>query len=301
MPWKKLGLLYKPSGKHHSMLTHASLPVAHQLKDTLYRVYFASRDSLNRSHVGFFDIDLRNPLEILGECELPVLSPGPLGYFDDFGVYPASIVHTNNDLYLYYIGWSPGSVSPLFYANVGLAVSTDGGFSFSKIRKAPILGRDEIDPWMVTSPCVLKESLWRMWYVGGLRWDDTVTPWQSYYHIKYAESFDGITWEKKDRVCIELNPGEHNIARTRVVRSDGFYEAWYSMNSGTGYRIGYAESNDGLLWNRRDEASGIDLSKDGWDSEAQAYPYVVDTPIGRYMLYNGNGFGRTGVGIAVWE
>ena len=49
---------------------------------------------------------------------------------------------------------------------------------------------------------------------------------------------------------------------------------------------------------RRDSEAGIASSGD-WDSEMQAYPAVFDNDGRRYMLYNGNGYGRTGIGWAV--
>jgi hypothetical protein len=47
------------------------------------------------------------------------------------------------------------------------------------------------------------------------------------------------------------------------------------------------------------DAAGIDVSPDGWDSEMIEYPFVLDHKGERYMLYNGNGFGKTGFGLAV--
>lgn len=41
------------------------------------------------------------------------------------------------------------------------------------------------------------------------------------------------------------------------------------------YRAGYAESDDGINWKRLDEKVGIDISSEGWDSDAIAYPYVL--------------------------
>jgi hypothetical protein len=67
---------------------------------------------------------------------------------------------------------------------------------------------------------------------------------------------------------------------------------WYSYR-GKNYRIGYAESDDGLNWKRKDEDAGIDVS------EMIEYPFVFDHKGGRYMLYNGNGYGKTGIGLAV--
>jgi hypothetical protein len=72
---------------------------------------------------------------------------------------------------------------------------------------------------------------------------------------------------------------------------------WYCYR-GDSYRIGYAESADGNDWTRRDQDAGIDCSTSGWDSEMQAYPWVFGEGRRRYMLYNGNSYGKTGFGIA---
>jgi hypothetical protein len=79
---------------------------------------------------------------------------------------------------------------------------------------------------------------------------------------------------------------------------------WYSYRAQKNidtYRIGYAESNDGISWVRKDEEIGIDVSNEGWDSEMICYPYIFDHNGKRYMLYNGNGYGKTGFGLAVLE
>ena len=80
---------------------------------------------------------------------------------------------------------------------------------------------------------------------------------------------------------------------------------WYSYRgqpSITTYRIGYAESPDGVHWSRMDEKMhSLDVSEGGWDSEMICYPYVFDHKGKRYMLYNGNGYGKTGFGLAVLE
>ena len=78
---------------------------------------------------------------------------------------------------------------------------------------------------------------------------------------------------------------------------------WFSYRSGSGetYRIGYATSEQGEKWVLNLDKSGITVSESGWDSEMIAYPFVFDHQDRRYMLYNGNGYGRTGFGLAVAE
>ena len=300
MEWRKLGLVFSHNERYEWMNTHAASPVALQLRQDLYRVYFASRDALNRSHLGFVEFNVNAPQEILCVASEPVLAPGSLGHFDDHGVYAASLVQYQGVIYLYYIGWNPGIKPPLFYSSIGLAVSVDGGESFSKTSVAPIMARSEHDPCLVTSPCVMIDgNKWRMWYVSGFKWEQIADGLQSYYHIKYAESDDGVTWNREGLICIDHQIGERNIARPCVIKENETYKMWFSYNKGEGYRIGYAESPDGYGWTRKDAEVEIALSDTGWDSEAMAYPWVFSAQDKKYMLYNGNGFGRGGFGLAV--
>ena len=68
-----------------------------------------------------------------------------------------------------------------------------------------------------------------------------------------------------------------------------------------GYRLGYAESDDGLVWERKDEEVGIDVSENGWDSKMICYASEVKYKDRLYMFYNGNNCGETGFGYAVLE
>lgn len=301
--WTKLGLIFRPDSRLPWMRTHAAAPAPLQLRGSTYRVFFACRDADNRSHVGFFDIDLDQPERIISVSEEPVLVPGPLGYFDDHGVYASCALRHDDLVYLYTIGWNPGPKPPLFYSSIGLAISRDGGTTFQKYGRSPIMERSDFDPCLVTGPVVLKEgSRWRMWYVSGVNWEIKDGAAQSLYHIKYAESDNGIDWRRDGTVCIDNSgPGERNISRTCVVREENEYHAWFSSSRGDGYRIGFAVSRDGILWERKPTPKGLELSASGWDSEAMAYPYVIKHKNRWFMFYNGNGFGRDGVGLAVLE
>jgi hypothetical protein len=286
------------------MQSHAQAPVVLPLDGNDYRAYFASRDAENRSHVNYVDFDITDPAATAEFPDEPVLAPGPLGYFDDHGTYPSGMVVHEGRHYLFYIGWSPGKTQPLFYASIGLAVSEDGGLSFERVRRAPVLGRSEEDPWMVTGPSViLDDGTWRMWYVSGLKWgrqpDGSLISW---YHIKSATSADAIAWEPDGRVCIgHEHRGERNIGRPCVLKEEGTYRCWYPYSGDAGYRLGYAESPDGLEWTRMDETFELTGSPGEWDDEAQVYPFVFRHEERRYMAYNGNSYGRTGFGLAVEE
>jgi len=128
------------------------------------------------------------------------------------------------------------------------------------------------------------------------------------YHIRYAESRDGVNWDRPGTVCIDLkSPEEGGITRPCVIKEHGFYRMWYChrgvrdyrTNKANSYRIGYAESPDGISWERKDELAGIDVSDEGWDSVMITYPYVYEHQGQKHLIYNGNGFGQSGFGHAV--
>lgn len=302
MKWEKLGLVFTPLHGCEWMHSHAAAPAPLKLSEDVCRVFFASRDAKNSSRVGYFDVNLNRPTKILAVSEKPVIAPGPLGYFDDHGVYASSAVMSGDKIFLYTIGWNPGNRQPLFYSSIGLAISENGGRTFEKFGHSPIMARSDYDPCLVTAPVVIKEcNKWRMWYVSGIGWSDENSTLHSTYHVKYAESFDGISWRREGVVCLDnSDPLERNIGRTCVLKLNDGYHAWYCSDRGAGYRIGYARSDDGLLWERSPTPLGLEPSLTGWDSEAMAYPYVVVHRAKLFMFYNGNGFGRDGVGIAVF-
>ena len=302
--WKKLGLIFNPNKKYDWMYSHAQLPVLDHIKGDMFRVYFASRTKEQRSHIGYVDIDINNPKEVLNISSKPLLKPGPIGFFDEHGVYPSSIVNFNGKKYLYYIGWNQGNRQPLFYAHIGLAISEDGGNTFQKYSKAPIMSRSKYDPCLVTSPDVfIDDGIWKMTYVSGIKWEELDGKLKSFYHIKYAESKDGIHWEREGTIAIDfLDHTESNIARSSVVMEKGIYKMWYSyIKDNKPYRIGYAESNDCKNWIRKDHEVGITVSKEGFDDTMICYPNVIVHNKKRYMVYNGNNFGYDGFGLAVLE
>ncbi len=297
MKWKKLGLVFAPDGNYDWMMTHAANPIAMPLSNGLIRTYFSCRDCTNRSSVGFVDINLEKPSEVLAVSGKPVLSPGERGFFDDSGVTSACLISANEQIFLYYVGWNLCKMVP-WRNSIGLALYDKNTARFEKNSLAPVMDRCAIDPLSLSYPYVIFESgIFRMWYGSNLSWG--VEEQDMEHVVKYAQSEDGIHWQREGVVCIDFkSPDEYAIARPSVVKDGDTYKMWYSYR-GKAYRIGYAESVDGIKWTRKDEDAGIDVSSSGWDSEMIEYPYVFDHKGKRYMLYNGNGYGKTGFGLAV--
>jgi hypothetical protein len=201
--WIKKGLIFAPREKSDWLHTHAALPVADRIGN-LHRVYFSGRDKMGRAQIGYFEIDINDPTRILRVSDKPVIGLGRIGAFDDSGATASWIINHEGKKYQYYSGWSLGVTVP-FYFYVGLAISDDGGETYEKVFPAPILERNAIDPYLTASPCVLVEDrIWRMWYVSGTGWELKDGQPRHYYHIKYAESSDGINWHREGIVCIDF-------------------------------------------------------------------------------------------------
>jgi hypothetical protein len=295
--WEKLGLIIKPQKQLWWMQTHAMVPTVDWLDGSLCRIYFSGRDKENRSHIGYAVMEINSSYKILEYSSEPVLTLGNLGCFDDNGVTPSSIVDYAGRKYLYYIGWNKRSTVRMSLV-AGLAVSNDGGKSFERYSRAPVLERTNEEPYSIlTAPYVIiGKGVWRMWYVSGIGW---VNPDLPRYNIKYAESRDGIHWERNGTVCIDLKSETENaLARPCVIKDSNLYKMWFA-HKGKEYRLGYAESKDGLKWERKDAEAGIDTSESGWDSEMMEYAFVFRHNNRKYMLYNGNNYGFDGIGLAV--
>lgn len=309
MKWEKKGLIFKPERIHDWMISHASVPIADKLNDEVLRIYFGTRDNQNRSYTSFIEVNADNPQEVLYVHDKPVLSPGKLGCFDDSGAMPSSIVNYNNKKYLYYIGWNLG-VTVSYRNSIGLAVSKDCGLTFQRLYEGPILDRTPIEPYFTASPYVLlDQGLWKIWYASSTGFILVNNKPEPLYQIKYAQSRDGITWDRNNIVCIDYKHANEANARPCVIKEEGIFKMWYCYrgsfnfrtNKEQSYRIGYAESNDGIKWVRKDDEIGIDCSGSGWDSVMMEYPYVYEHKGKKYMLYNGDGFGKSGFGYAVLE
>lgn len=298
MAWKKIKHIFCPDHNYSWMQSHASYPCAEQIGASAFRVYFSCRDAANKSSIAYVDMDMGS-LGVTAICTEPVLSSGETGTFDDSGVSMSSLITIGDSRYLYYLGWNIMVTVP--WRNcIGLAVQKPGETEFVRQSKAPVLGIHDIDPFTLTYPFVLyDEGIYKMWYGSSLYWGPKV--FDTRHVIKYATSPDGVTWTRSGHTCIDTAGGEEfAIVKPFVIRENGLYKMWYAYRDSS-YHLGYAESENGLDWKRLDQEVGIGVSESGWDSEMVCYPFIFDYNGRRYMLYNGNGYGKTGFGIAAWE
>jgi hypothetical protein len=312
MKWIKKGQIFKPNGEFDWMNLYTT-PIAAMLLEDRIRVYFSTRSKLDVngnyiSYATFIDLNKRNPKEIIHINDKPLLELGSEGMFDEYGIMIAKPVIVDSTVYLYYMGWQRLAGKAPYQVMLGLAKSFDMGMSFFKESKGPVLGIDTKDPISIGNVCVLHEDgLWKMWYTSYIRWSFNGIKPTPEYNIKYAESRNGVDWNKTNIVCIEEDE-KGGIATPSVIKKDNIYHMWFGYRPDyssdgkiAGYSIGYAKSLDGINWKRDDDNSGISASNTGWDADMVCYPHVIECDGNYLMFYCGNGFGETGFGYALLE
>lgn len=319
MKWKKLGHIFDPTTwndgidrpwmKTHSQSTHSLI------LDDVVRIFFSCRpnndeNGLAKSYTTFLDLNKNDLTKIVRVSEKPIMPLGKLGTFDEFAVYPSSNIVDENEILLYYAGWSRCQSVP-FNTSIGLAKSKNNGETFERIGLGPILSADVNEPFVISSPRIRKfNDVWYLFYITGTKWIVHDDKPEIIYKIRLATSNDSINWKRiNQNIILDVLDEDECQAGADVFYKDEIYHMYFVYREGVnfrnvvgrGYKIGYATSKDLINWNRKDEDCGIYYSYTGWDSTMHHYPHVFTVNGIYYMTYNGNDFGKYGFGLAVLE
>jgi len=313
--WKKLGKIFDPSKHNNRPWMHEFAQCTSALVyDDFVRIYFSCRPPRDisgycMSYTSFADFDRRNLTKMIRLADRPILELGDLGTFDEFGIYPSSVIRRNGQVYFYYAGWTR-LVSIFADLSIGVAVSDDGEI-FKRMGKGPILTKTLHEPFQASGPKVREfDGRLYMYYIAGERWVlNKEVKSESIYKIRMATSENGIDWERNGKnIIIPVLEEDECQAGPDVFFFEGKYHMYFSYRYGLdfrgndrGYRLGYAHSTDLENWTRDDKNAGIGLAESGWDSQDMHYPHVFELDGNLYMLYNGNEFGRYGFGLAINE
>ena len=310
--WKKLGKVFTPQDvTGRPWLREFAQAPATLVFDRFVRVYFSCRPPADAagqyvSYSAYVDLDRDDLFRIIDVSARPILDLGARGTFDEFGTYPVSVARRGDEVWAYYGGWTRCESVP-FNVAIGLAVSRDRGASFERAGLGPVLSYTPDEPYVLSGPKVrCFGGRWYLWYIAGRKWKVVAGRAEPVYTIRMASSNDGIAWvrEGRDLIAPRIEADEAQ-ASPDVFERDGKYHMFFCYRHSEGfrsrergYRIGYASSTDLRHWTRDDARAGIDVSRDGWDSEMVAYPHVFEVDGRTYMAYLGNEVGRHGFGLA---
>lgn len=313
--WEKLGRIFNPTetiaGEWMKEFAQAPSVI---ILDKIVRVYFCCRPLPDKngqyiSYPAYIDLNRKNLFEIIDISKEPILKLGKRGTFDEFGIYPTSVINYKGDIRLYFAGNTRCESVP-FNAAIGVAKSYDYGKTFTRIGDGPVLSYSYDEPFVLGSPKIrIFNDTWYLWYSAGKKWVEQDGNKQPVYKIRVASSLDGIKWHKHGKDLLESVLEENECqASADVIFANDKYHMFFSYRynlgfkiKGRGYRIGYAFSNDLISWRRDDAKAGIDVSEEGWDSESVSYAHIFKMDETYYMLYQGNQMGKFGFGLARLE
>ena len=303
MRWKKLGIVWKPDGSSAWAKTHAMAPTPFRLNDKVIRVFVTCLDDKGRGRPGYVDVAANCPTHVLGVLARASLEIGEPGNFDDNGLVAISIVQAEpGALLMYYAGFEL-CTQIRYRIFTGLAVSEDGGATFKRHSRSPILDRTDDELFFRCGPFAMFDGgMFKLWYVAGSEWSDINGRSMPVYDLRYQESKDGIYWAPKGQLSMAIaGKDEYGFGRPWVVKQGpNDYQLFYSIRrrSLAAYRLGYAESKDGINWIRKDEELGLDVTPGEFDSDAIMYSAVISVGDKTYCFYNGNNFGEQGFAVA---
>lgn len=297
--WKKLGQIYDCKPIDEYLLSHASNPLAIHLENDIFRVFFSGRDKDNKSSIGYVDIDIIQQV-LIDTCHKVVFKYGAEDSFYSHGISIGNMYQVEDKSYIQFMAWQIRNGNH-WMGNIGRLLVNNYYNTFELDPQEAYISCDAEDPISLSYSWVMQEKgLFKMWYGSTIDWESDNG--EMIHVIKYATSQDGINWQKHGlAISYELGIAQA-FSRPTVIKDNEGYHMWFSYRSGNGtkYRIGYAHSCDGVQWDRKN-SSGIDIGSNGWDSEMICYPFVFEHKEEKYMLYNGNGYGKTGFGLAKLE
>jgi hypothetical protein len=295
--WRSLGRIIDPrSQKVEWLRSYAGATCLRFIREDHAQILVTGRTSDNKSIIGEITIRLTPSPKVVEIIEQPVLSPGKLGCFDDCGVSYPWIVGTETKEWLFFTGWTQTVKTP-FQNALGLAHRN--GDTYCRESEAPILHRTNEEPFSIGSSCIHKDSNhWRMWYTCFESWNQNQNSIEPRYHIRNAWSKDGVDWERNGSIAINSTIEEECIARPSASKTLEGYKMFFCAR-GESYRIGYAESEDGIKWEKPRDGFQFISSGKKWDDEMQCYPCHFVHNEQEYMLYSGNSYGQGGLGLAI--
>ncbi len=302
------GLVFTPPSGHALWASHAQAPTVLPLDEATWRVFLAGRDGHNVSRIFAVDLDPAS-LTVRHVHPDPVLDVGAPGAFDAHGIGPGTALWVDGRVRLYFMGLQRQADIP-YRPNLGVAESTDGGLTFTRVTPEPLLSPSPALPLGAALPTVLREGDgWLMWFSHFTEWADVDGKAEPVYDLACATSPDGLAWTHHPDVSIPLaDDDEGGLVRPALRRTEDGWLMLFSARAkrdfrtldGARYRLVAATSPDGRAFTRR---PGPTLTPppgaDDWDGQMQAYPAFAEHGGRTVLLYNGNAFGTGGFGAGI--
>lgn len=234
----------------------------HGSEGNLYQIGYAeSADGINWT---------RNPSN-------PILIPQNETGFGETDVEEPVVIKVGNEYKMWFNSYDDNNRK----YRIRLATSS-GGLHWTKLPGAVLTGVLSWEDAGITNPHVLyKDGVYRMWYMAA----GSTSVWK----IGYAESTDGIHWQKYAQNPLNIPTIIYTSSPTVIFYQDKFH-MWYGVGSSTNSYIWHAISDDGIHWQCEGECEVIRQDQNGFDDVMLGGAEVKEINGNLIMWYGGTSF-----------
>lgn len=300
--WSKFGLIWTPPEAMGVTKAMVPTPFFDELSGELF-LYVTCVNKFGAGRPYRLNLDANDPSRVIA-VHGPLLDPGEPGAFDELGVMATSVVKANDgSLLMYYTGFQ-NDPDVRYRLATGIAISRDGGNTFSRISKEQALPFNDMELFFRSGSFVLKtDTGYDMWYVAGNSWIKFNNRESPSYDLYKITSEDGISWPASGQVVLRASElaDAFAIGRPWVVKSGtNDFELYFSYRKKSidRYRLGHAVSTNGNHWS----ISSLDIFRDTepleFELDMVCYSSIWKSGSHIYMFYNGDDLGQAGVALA---
>lgn len=282
-----------------------------------YLLFYAGADSKGQRRICLAEAPVSDPGNWVKRG--PIFDLGEPGAFDEFWCVLPCIYQFGDEWHLYYTGRNSRRDEGLqSFTGIGLAVSRDLR-SWRRFGREPVLDGGGFSQWpdnrgvagggrIHPAGSVDGRPLYRMHYTMPTGRPSADLRIDQEKHSAIVHSHDGISWFDKRIIMSPRPDADYENAATIALNVWPVEGGWRAIYAGIGTRFGAysiceARSHDGLVWDRGEPDENLSLAPvgEGWESKMTEYPHVVDEGDMLRLFYCGNGYGATGIGMAVAE
>ena len=271
-----------------SWVEGGGMPIAVADGHGCWMVIVTGRDERGRGHLLLGRMEGRHWPESLADSWRVVMAPGPPGAFDESGVVASDIRVLDDGFEVLFHGYRLRSGGGWWNA-IGHARLDGDGYVRDR-SAAPIIGLSAACPISVAYGSWDPDRPSDIWFNSAEGLDPETALPRRYVVRRLVD-------ECVVAVDVDMPGDVFALTRPVVASLDGKRRLLFCMR-GPEYIVGSLELDSSS--SPTGTITPFPPLGRGGEVHATAYPYVVRGPADPFLLYSGDGYGRTGFGVARW-
>lgn len=273
-------------------------PMITIMEDHKARIFFNSRTKRNFSIIQSIDIDLRDFSLELSSFQTQI-GAKKLSGFCSHGLSLGGTYLEDGQYFVSTMGWI-NKPPEHWYGTIG-KIRMDDEFNLVPQSLTEWFTLDSEDSISLSYPAIYeRDGTSRMWYGSTLTWD--AGNGEMLHILKEKVSTDSINFVKTGRILnYDLNTAQA-FSRPSILEINGRALMAYSYRGGNShYRIGFVWLDDLTTASHLGGLASFLPSGKSGEAKMVEYPFLFIHNSEIYMLYNGDDFGKTGIGVVTLQ